>query len=99
MREALFDIRFDDTERRRKKVSPLYACEQRYATFTAPIVSVDGVFDPQTNLFIKILFNRLAEQTWIMSNQKHYTRTRITIRILRAASKCINHLRYQLEEH
>lgn len=72
----------------------MYACEQRHATFTARIVSVDGVFAPQTNLFIEILINRLAEHPGIESNQKHYTtRTIITIRILRAATMCINHLR------
>lgn len=68
-RKALFDIRFVDNESRRKKVST-YTPVNKDALLSSPlIVSVDGVFAPQTNLFIKILINRLVEHPWIMSNQ------------------------------
>lgn len=41
-----------------EKIKDLYACEQRHATFTPLVVSVDGDFAPQMNSFFKVLIGR-----------------------------------------
>ena len=105
-KEALFDIRVIDTDapsyvsrpvtsilrtaEEEKKKKYLSACERRNATFTPLVMSVDGVFAPQTINFQKNLSERLSEcwnrpqavvTTWL--------RARLSIAIIRASSMCI----------
>lgn len=40
-----------------QKIKDLYACEERHATFTPLVVSVDGVFVPKMNSFFKVLID------------------------------------------
>ncbi|KAL1450485.1 hypothetical protein WDU94_002849 [Cyamophila willieti] len=77
-REALFDIRVVDTDapshasrtvrsvlisaEEEKKRKYLAACEQRHATFTPLVTSVDGVFAPQMQSFILMICERLSEK-------------------------------------
>lgn len=38
----------------------LNTCEQNHSSFTALVMSVDGIFAPQTNCFLKTLTEKLA---------------------------------------
>lgn len=105
-RDALFDIRVIDTDapsyanrpvssvlksaEEEKKKKYLSACEQRHATFTPLVTSVDGIFAPQMNNFIKILAERLSEKQGMeYKKMLNYVRTRILMSVVRASSMCI----------
>lgn len=105
-RDALFDIRVVDTDapsylsrsvaavlssaEEEKKRKYIEACEQRRASFTPLVSSVDAVFAPQMVAFIKVLGERLAEK-WDRPQGliRGWLRARIAFAVVRATSMCI----------
>jgi hypothetical protein len=75
-------------EQKRRKYSQ--ACEERRATFTPFITSVDGVLGHSASTFMRRLNERLSLK-WKKSFSlvTAWTRTRLTFAILRATSHCL----------
>jgi hypothetical protein len=103
---ALFDIRVTDTDapsysthsiqsvlsnaETAKKTKYAEACQQRRASFTPLIVSVDGALGTEAKAFIKRLSGLLATK-WEKNQATTLTwiRTRLSFSILRATHQCI----------
>uniref|UniRef100_A0A8D8W759 Reverse transcriptase domain-containing protein n=3 Tax=Cacopsylla melanoneura TaxID=428564 RepID=A0A8D8W759_9HEMI len=105
-REALFDVRVMDTDapsyvsrpvmsvlqsaEEEKKRKYLQACEERHATFTPLVTSVDGLFGLQMTCFVRTLVERLAERmSKPVGRLMGMIRARISVAILRASSMCL----------
>lgn len=105
-REALFDVRVVDTDapsyisRTVKSVLKsaedekmrkyLQAVEERHATFTPLVISVDALCAPQMDSFLKVLADRIAEKTWMnYGRMLSWIRTRVGMGTMRAVSMCI----------
>ena len=106
-REALFDVRVTDTDapsyvsrpvaavfaaaEEEKKRKYMAACEERRASFTPLVCSVDAHFAPQMACFVKVVAERLSDR-WDRPQGvvRGWLRARIAFAILRAASMCIH---------
>jgi hypothetical protein len=103
---ALFDVRVMDTDamsyvstsvesalsnaERCKKTKYSAACEQRRASFTPFVVSVDGALGKEANAFIQRLSSSLAVK-WDISYSTtcSWIQTRLAFAVLRATNQCI----------
>uniref|UniRef100_A0A8D8X7Z1 Uncharacterized protein n=1 Tax=Cacopsylla melanoneura TaxID=428564 RepID=A0A8D8X7Z1_9HEMI len=76
-----------EEEKKRKYNS---ACEERHATFTPLVTSVDGVLGTQFQSFMNVLSERLAERwTRPIMSVLGLLRARLGMAIVRAASMCV----------
>uniref|UniRef100_A0A8D8S1E3 Uncharacterized protein n=1 Tax=Cacopsylla melanoneura TaxID=428564 RepID=A0A8D8S1E3_9HEMI len=70
-----------------KKRKYLQACEERHATFTPLVTSVDGLFGLQMTCFVRTLVERLAERmSKPVGRLMGMIRARISVAILRVSS-------------
>jgi hypothetical protein len=104
--EALFDVRVIDTDAPSYAARPVSsilasaetckknkyqaACEERRASFTPLVMSVDGILAKEANVFITRLADRLSAK-WQKSYAETvgWVRTRLTFAIIRATGVCI----------
>jgi hypothetical protein len=103
---ALFDVRVMDTDamsyastspqnalsnaEQVKKAKYAAACEQRRASFTPFVVSVDGVLGKEATAFIQRLSSSLAAK-WQTSYSTtcSWVQTRLSFAVLRATNQCV----------